>query len=167
MNTASLWGVMMLTWLSGRERTSAEQKLLSRLVHSQRRWGEGLSVQHRARAMAWYEAICASLESLPSERQTAVMAWASVAAWTEAHEADGRVVWGLLVDDGERVARSIDDTAAVAREADALATVARLMLDGTSLQPCQSLSIRGGLIALNGPIAAADIAALDAPLPPT
>ena len=167
MNTASLWGVMMLTWLSGRERTSAEQKLLSRLVHSQRRWGEGLSVQHRARAMAWYEAICASLESLPAERQTAVMAWASVAAWTEAHEADGRVVWGLLVDDGERVARSIDDTAAVAREADALATVARLMLDGTALQPGQSLSIRGGLIALNGPIAAADIAALDAPLPPT
>ncbi len=167
MNTASLWGVMMLTWLSGRERTGAEQKLLSRLVHSQRRWGDGLSAQHRARAMAWYDAICASLESLPSERQTAVMAWASVAAWTEAHEADGRVVWGLLAEDGERVARSIDDTAAVAREADALATVARLMLDGTALQPGQSLSIRGGLIALNGPIAAADIAALDAPLPPT
>lgn len=167
MNTASLWGVMMLTWLSGRERTGAEQKLLSRLVHSQRRWGEGLSAQHRARAMAWYEAICASLESLPSERQTAVMAWASVAAWTEAHEADGRTVWGLLAEDGERVARSIDDTAAVAREADALATVARLMLDGDALAPGQSLSIRGGLLALNGPLTAADLAVLDAPRAPT
>lgn len=167
MNAASLWGVMMLTWLSGRERTGAEQKLLSRLVHSQRRWGDGLSAQHRARAMAWYDAICASLESLPSERQTAVMAWASVAAWTEAHEADGRVVWGLLAEDGERVARSIDDTAAVAREADALATVARLMLDGTALQPGQSLSIRGGPLALNGPLTAADLAVIDGPRLPT
>lgn len=167
MNTASLWGVMMLTWLSGRERTGAEQKLLSRLVHSQRRWGEGLSAQHRARAMAWYEAIGASLGSLPSERQTAVMAWASVAAWTEAHESDGRTVWCLLAEDGERVARSIDDTAAVAREADALATVARLMLDGDALAPGQSLSICGGLLALNGPLADADLAVLDAPRAPT
>jgi hypothetical protein len=157
----------MLTWLSGRERTGAEQKLLSRLVHSQRRWGDGLSAQHRARAMAWYEAIGASLGSLPSERQTAVMAWASVAAWTEAHESDGRTVWCLLAEDGERVARSIDDTAAVAREADALATVARLMLDGDALAPGQSLSICGGLLALNGPLADADLAVLDAPRAPT
>ncbi len=123
MNAASLWGVLMLTWLSGRERTGAEQKLLSRLVHSQRRWGEGLSAQHRARAMAWYEAICASLESLPSERQTAVMAWASVAAWTEAHESAQGAVWGRLADAATPLARSLGDDTETAREADDLAAL--------------------------------------------
>lgn len=123
MNTASLWGVLMLTWLSGRERTGAEQKLLSRLVHSQRRWGDGLSAQHRARAMAWYEAIGASLGSLPSERQTAVMAWASVAAWTEAYESAQGAVWGRLADAATPLARSLGDDTETAREADDLAAL--------------------------------------------
>lgn len=126
MNTASLWGVLMLTWLSGRERTGAEQKLLSRLVHSQRRWGDGLSAQHRARAMAWYEAIGASLGSLPSERQTAVMAWASVAAWTEAYESAQGAVWGRLADAATPLARSLGDDTETAREADDLAALGRL-----------------------------------------
>lgn len=162
VGAASLWAVMLIAWLNKRDRNAAENTLLERLVYSKRRWAPAAT--DRGIASAWYDALCASLGSIPSERQVAVMVWAAVSAWTDASDDGGP--WERIVDAAEAVARQLDDGELVAREADALATVGRLLLEQPAAQARSTkFDLRGGLLTLDVPLSEDDRRILDAARP--